>query len=155
MPETGSVLSGTQFVITTPISNLPTDSYRPRSDKADVEVVQKELPTPDTLEAYLGVFQKPYALSHFGVTAPEMPAYQGWADIIDTYVQNEMEQKNFKDSLSTYREIIDSVVGSLGLDHRVDGHTRMRKVALWIRDVLLPSQRIELKKQRILYGRRT
>ena len=153
MPDSGLTQSETSLRITTPIVSPQTNTSTPHSEVKSPEVATKNLPTPDTLEAYKVVKQQPFAFEHFGIeTLNNMPTYKKWADIIDNYVQSEITEKSYKDSLETYKEIIDQVSLSLGLDEKVVGAVRIRRVAQWIRDIVLPMKRMELRKKRILHA---
>lgn len=153
MQDSGSTQSGTSLRITTPIANLPTNTSNHHSEAKSPEISDKVLPTPDTLEAYRAIKQQPYAFEHFQTAdLKDLPTYGKWAEIVDSYVQSEMQSKSYKDSIATYKEIINSISLNLGLDEKVEGAVRLRKIAQWLRDVVIPMRNIEKRKLRILHA---
>lgn len=153
MQEAGSRQQSTPSVITHPIDSHQNSTSVQASTPEPVSFAKKELPTPDTLEAYLTVRKQPYALEYLKIQdASNLPTYKGWAEAIDEYVRGEMEKSSYTDTLKNYKHIFESLAKSVGLDERMDGMTRLRRMALVIKDVLLPMQKLEKRKQTILYG---
>ena len=154
MPETGLTQSGVPSPITRPIGSPPSNTSPRSSAPSNISIASKELPTPDTLRAYIAIKKQPYAVEYFGVgRLSQIPSYSQWAQTVDEYVLAEIQRNGLKDSVDVYRQIVDKISKGMGLDSNTLGSVKLHQIARWIKEVIAPMRRVEIAKDKILYAR--
>lgn len=101
-----------------------------------------------TASEYVQWNKQPYAAEYFGL--PNLPTYAKGISSIDQYVVQELQVRNFDDTLDNYRSILEELSSSMGLSPRENSTIRLNKMSRWITQVLLPQQKINQRKAKIL-----
>ena len=81
-----------------------------------------------------------------------MESYQKWADFIDTYIGSEVVENNIEDSVGAYHRILDDIIMSLNLNPDTKSSVKLDKIYRWLKNVIIPQQKIDRRKKEILNG---
>ena len=155
MPDSGQTQSNQSLVITTPITNLPSNTSRSNVIHENLELEGKrEFPQPENLNEYYEFKKEPYSLEYFGLddSIRQLDTYKNWADKIDEFVRGEIESGSLKDTLETYDHVLRDIMGNMEMNQDTNGLEKFRKLYFWVNNIILPSRKIERRKRELLNG---
>lgn len=131
-----------------PGSTSPRTTEHDRQDLAE----QREFPETKNLDEYYLVNKKPYGFEYFNIDegVHEIPSFQKWAQEIDDFIKEKIEDESLDNSLETYHNIMDVLVDTMGLHPDTENRVKMKKLYGWIKGVLKPQLIIDRRKRKIL-----
>ena len=110
------------------------------------------MPEAVTVSEYIATRKESYSLYHLGIPQElrGVSNYQKYGEFIDNFINDEINLNQLEDNIDSYRNILDGIMASIGLDENTKANIKLDKLYRWIKNVVIPQGKIERKKRKIL-----